>query len=100
MRPAMQNNLNQYQTIAARSAKAILNGAMTAGQAMGLLGEQARANIQLAIRNVKSPPLKPATVAARRRKYANKNVTGLLTKPLIDTGLMLATVTYVVEDAE
>lgn len=100
MRPAMQNHMNQYQAIAKRSAKAILNGDMTAADGMGLLGETARANIQLAIRQVVNPPLKPATVAARLRRYSDKKTIGLLQKPLIDTGYMLATVSYAVEDSD
>lgn len=61
-----------------------------------LLGGKVVGDIQKKISEVATPPLKPATIAARARRHSQ----GLAsTKPLVDTGQMLAAVTYKVEGA-
>jgi hypothetical protein len=56
---------------------------LDARRAMDLIGEHFRGEIQQSIRDTNSPPLKPATV--RRKGFQ---------KPLVDTGHMLASVSY------
>jgi hypothetical protein len=98
VRPTIIAKQKEWSEIAEKGAKAILNGGQTIDNVMEGIGLKAAGDIRKAITLVVSPPLKPATIAARLRKRANKKVTGLLTKPLIDTGLMLSTLTNTVED--
>jgi len=98
MRPAIDHNRTAWARLAAKGAKAVINGKAGAEQVMDSIAALAAGNIQEEIAALTAPPLKPATVAARRRRYADKQTTGNLTKPLVDSGLMLASVTHAVED--
>lgn len=87
MRPAVAQNKNAWLALMQQGAKAIIRGGQTLGQVMGKLGQRASDDIAKSIEAVDSPPLKPATI--RRKGFA---------KPLVDSGIMLQSVTYVVED--
>lgn len=81
------------------AAKAVIRGkpALDMLEAIGGLVE---GHVREQIKSVTEPPLKPATIAARARKTASGEVTKSLTKPLNDTGYLMATVTHVVGDKE
>jgi hypothetical protein len=64
----------------------IVKGEMTVARALGLMGNMAAGAVKQEIRNGKFVPLKPKTIA---RKGSSK--------PLIDKGQMVQSVTYVVE---
>ena len=81
-----------------KGAKAIARGTFTPHQVMDAVGQLAAGDIRKKISEITSPPLQPATVAARRRRYKDKKTTGSLTKPLVDTAVMVNSVTNVVED--
>ncbi|WYK44555.1 hypothetical protein WKR00_15190 [Morganella morganii] len=49
----------------------------------------------MVIKSVTTPPLKDTTVAARARRHSKGKATS---KPLVDSGLMLQSVTFAVED--
>ena len=99
MRPTIAAEQDNWRALAKQGAMAILKGTHTTAQVMEGIGLQAAGDIARTISQVMEPPLKPATVAAKRRKRANKGVTGNLSKPLVDSGLMISTVTNTVEDA-
>jgi hypothetical protein len=63
-------------------------------------GQRAVNSVQATIRAGIPPPLKPATVAGRRKRsrgssYRRKATTAADTTPLIDTGQLLRSITYV-----
>lgn len=94
MRPAESGNKAKWQQNFASLMRAVINGQMSAISAMEQLGMVAAGDVRKAIRAVTAPPLKASTIAARqRRKKGKKSVS---TKPLVDTGLMLQSVTSVV----
>jgi len=97
IRPTMAAYHARWRWMWEHGAKAILNEAETPESFLTKLGEDARGGIQDGIRAVKSPPLAPSTIAARKDKMADTATTGLLTKPLIDTSQMISTVTYKIE---
>lgn len=99
MRPAIAKYRDEWSSMAKKGAKAILKGAFTASQVMEMIAMRAASDVAKEITEVTSPPLKPATIAARLRKKSDKSTIGNLTKPLVDTGLMLATPTAIVEDS-
>lgn len=90
---------NNWRELALKGAKAILNGKETTISVMGKLALRAQGDVQKTIANILEPELAESTIAARRRRRADKNTTGNLTKPLVDTGLALDTLTSVVGDS-
>ena len=79
-------------------AVAIVEGKQTATSVMDGIGLKAAADIARSITLIVDPPLKASTIAARRRKMADRVTIGNLDKPLVASGIMLATVTHTVED--
>ena len=99
MRPTVSSKQKEWADIAARGSKAVLANKATAGQVMELIGRAAVADIQKTISLLQEPPLSPQTIAARLAKRKDKKHVGSLTKPLIDTGVMFATLISIIEDA-
>lgn len=97
MRTTIAEKTPEWQEIARRSAAAMLKGAMTGEQALELIGLKAAGDIRNTISKLTTPELKPTTVAARLRARVDKQTVGLLTKPLVDTGTLLNSVTNTVE---
>lgn len=98
MRPTVAQKSVEWKEIAKRGAEAVLKSNATAATVMEAIGLKAAGDIRKTISQIFSPPLKPATIAARLAKRADKKTVGRLDKPLIDTGLMFATLTNVVEN--
>lgn len=94
MRPTAEREQTNWMKIMADGAKAIVRGAATGLQVMEALGSRAAGDIAKSITLVTSPPLKPSTIAARRRALTDKKSVGLLDKPLVSSGIMLDTVTH------
>lgn len=95
--PTIQTKQNEWLTIMGKGVDAVLSGKKTINAVLDLVGQKARFDIQKAITQVFSPPLKPSTIRARLNRKSNKNHVGALDKPLIDTGIMYGTITNVVE---
>lgn len=95
MRPTVRRCTPIWGKIAAQGSKAVLNGNATMADVMEGIGLNAVGEIRRSISQVTEPPLKPATVAARRRARATGQASD---KPLIDTKRMFDTITHTVED--
>lgn len=76
-----------------KGAKAIVKGNQTPFSVMDAVGQLAAGDVKRTIADLQSPPLDPDTIAARRRRYKDKKTTGNLTKPLVDTSIMVDSVT-------
>lgn len=121
MKPAEIKNKEKWQKTAEFSARKIVEGSMSAKDGMTLLGEVAQGDIIAAITAVTAPPLSPITLMARKFREMGKKVTGATigmfarkvkegkvkasdlsnnTKPLNDTGVMIATVTNITESTQ
>lgn len=98
MRPTIAQKSVEWKEVAKTGATAILKGNATVADIMEAIGVRAAGDIRKTISLIVSPPLKPATIAARLRKRANKKTLGALDKPLIDTGVLYGTLTNVTED--
>ena len=99
IRPAIAHNEKKWRDIGKRGLRAVVYGKATVTQVLENLGIAAVGDIQRSIAQVYSPALKKATVRARlaRKTYKgplNKTQARSITKPLIDTGHMQATVAY------
>jgi len=104
IRPAIALNENKWKDIGRRGLKAVLAKKSTTTAVLQLLGITAVGDIQASISRVYSPPLKKSTIDARleRQKATGgrrltKNQAIGITKPLVDTGEMRATVGYEIE---
>ncbi|MCD1124812.1 hypothetical protein LPW36_01975 [Jinshanibacter sp. LJY008] len=98
MRPTVAEKKPGWAAISRQVAKNVVNGAQTATQMMDLLGMKVSGDIAKTITQLTSPPLKPATIRNRLRKRANQHTVGSLDKPLVDSGIMLGTLSHDVED--
>jgi hypothetical protein len=98
MRTTIAEKQQEWKKIAESGSKAILNGKATVGTVMEAIGLKAAGDIRKKISLITAPPLSPRTIEARRSRRADKKTIGLLTKPLIDTGIMFGTLTNTVED--
>lgn len=99
MRPTIAKQQGEWKKLTEQGAKQILLGKQTAGDVLEAIGLKAAGDVRKTISQVYEPPLSPRTIAARLAKRKDKKTVGNLTKPLIDTGIMFATLTNVVEDA-
>jgi len=84
---AMRDNRSKYRDSMRTAAKLILLGQASMGAVLSKLGIMAVGDIQSEITSLNSPPNAPSTV----KKKGSSN-------PLIDTGQLRASITWVVED--
>ena len=98
MRPTVTRERQNWLNLMTSGAKAVLAGNETGYSVMDKIGQRAAADIAVSIRNVTEPPLKPGTIAARKRRHADQTTLGLLDKPLEDSGKMFEEVTHVTLD--
>lgn len=94
-RPAMTEHRQEYSQLTGRAVKAAGNGKITVMAGLEQIGAKAAGDVKMMIKSVTTPPLKDATVAARARRHSKGKATS---KPLVDSGLMLQSVTFAVED--
>lgn len=83
LRVAVQRNRLKYVRLNRINLVKMLRGQMDADQALGQLGEMAKGDVQVEIRNGEFTPLKPATI---KRKGSSR--------PLIDTGQMVQSIAW------
>ena len=97
-RPTITANKQKWKEDTQKAAMAILEGRATLKTVIASIGEQVAGDVRKTIRGIQHPKLEEATVAAKRRKMANKKITGNLRKPLVETGLMYDTLISISED--
>ena len=116
MRPTIAEKKNEWMEKAAQLAKRVINGKMTAFQAMDTLGGIIEGDVSQTIASITSPPLSPITLGARKYREQGKKVTGstigeiarklkegkldisgVSTKPLVDSATMIDTLTHQTE---
>lgn len=84
---AMRNNRGNYRSAMRSAAKAVLMGSTTMKSVVSRLGIMAQGDVQKEITAFHSPPNSPVTIALKGSDH-----------PLIDTGRLLASITYKVDD--
>lgn len=98
LRPTAAEQKNTWQQLARTKAKGIASGEETGDTLLEAITQKAAGDFRKAITQLQSPPLKEATIKNRLRKRKNRTTVGLLTKPLVDSGVMLNTLSGSVED--
>lgn len=107
MRPAAEEHKSEWDRAFADGAAAAARGAITPEQVLEQIGLVAAGNVSEAIAAVQEPPLKPETVQQKQRAYERPGTlyqdpdspgdAGSLTKPLVRTGQLIQSPTYVVD---
>ena len=97
MRPTIRERQGAWADLAASGARAILAGNESADSVLNALGGQASGDIASTITKVQSPALAPFTLMKRRESRGLPAGAPVSDKPLVDTGLMISSVTWVVE---
>lgn len=92
MKPSVEDNKEDFIGQIEIISRQFLKGEISEQKAADKIGEAAAGNIKKAIAKVNAPPLKASTVRRKRNQYADKSVTGALTKPLIGSGHLLESV--------
>lgn len=102
MRPAQAQNKEKWLSALAQGAKLSFVGKVNILAVFEQVGMVAAGDVRKAIRAVSAPALADATVDTRKRrltaKSAKKANTKTISKPLVDTGLMIQSVTSAVVD--
>jgi len=98
MRPTVSAKQNEWKNISEQLIKGILDNGGSIEKVLDAIGQRAAGDIRETIRTLQSPPLKQSTIDARLSKKADKTTLGLLSKPLIDSKILLNSLTSVVED--
>lgn len=96
-RPTIAAKQQEWLNQLGAGAKAVLAGKASPIGVMDIVTARAAADVAKTISEIFSPPLKPATIAARRRQMANKKIIGNLTKPLVFRGILVDALTNKVE---
>lgn len=100
MRPTVEREENNWRRTIAQESKKIILGSQTVENLLKMLGLNISAEIARSIFDVTSPPLLEATIRAKVRKMGDKKTVGSLDKPLVETSVMLDSVTYTVGNTD
>ena len=94
LRPCCEENMAKWKQEMENSVQAVMEGNVTPDQAAEMIGGMVVGDLQEAISKVREPPLSPVTVAFRASRKGGETSD----QPLNDTGHMIATVTFKVDD--
>jgi hypothetical protein len=89
LRATIEENKNKYAELEKKLIGRIIDGKITAEQALELIGQQAKSDVQTKIRTLRTPPNTAETI--KRKGSSN---------PLIDTGQLRQSIDYVVNKAD
>lgn len=95
LRSAIKENADKYIGMNRNNLRQVLEGHMSINNALGLLGQVAVGDVQRKIRSGPFKKLSDFTIEARRRRLNRQALD--LNKPLIDTGQMIQSITYVID---
>ena len=94
MRSTIAERSGEWGELMASGARAIVKGNATAGQVLKALGQTVAGDMQRTLADLQEPPLKRATLKARRNRKEQPNSS---TKPLVDRYQQLKNINSVVE---
>lgn len=99
MRSTATERREEWKGVVEKISRAAAQGRVAPGQVMEALTMAAEGHMREAITKVTSPPLKQATIDARKRRLANggAGAQASIEKPLVDSGILLNTLTSEVE---
>ena len=98
MRPTLTEKEALLRKIADSEIRKMAKGKSTWDESVFIISAKFVGEVKKKITEIMSPPLKASTIAARLRKRKDKVTVGKLDKPLVDTGIMLNSMTNKVEN--
>lgn len=97
-RPTGDAQAAEWASTAKTAARAVMRGQLAPAALFEAVALKAEGDVRATITKLQTPALARETVAARKRKLAKgKAPASTIEKPLVDSGLMLATLTSQVE---
>ena len=100
IRPALSENRSTWRSQIIQGTRAIIQGSETDVSVMEKIGLSVAGHIREKITQVHSPKLSQETIEKRLEIRADKTTIGNLDKPLVFEGILLNSVTYIVQDGE
>lgn len=99
MRPTATEKRSEWAKTVGQLTKAAAQGKIAPENVMQGLTLAAEGHVRATITKISAPPLAESTVEARKRRKANggKGAQASIAKPLVDTGILLNTLTSEVE---
>ena len=94
MRSTATEKADAWAKAAAQIFRPAMLGSGSMTDALDMLGFIVEGDIAEKITQISAPALKESTIRAKRSKRADGGTTGSLGKPLVETGLMLQSVTH------
>lgn len=94
LRPCCDDNREKWKQEMGNAVQAVIQGNVSVQSACEMLGGMVAGDLQESISKVRQPPLSPVTVGLRASRKGGETSD----QPLNDTGYMIATVTYKVND--
>lgn len=95
MRPTFEDRRAENQRTIARGIRAALAGKIGVEAMLSQVGQTNAGAVSQTISRITEPPLAESTIAARRRRRRSPGVSH---KPLVDTGLLIQSITSQVVD--
>lgn len=92
LRGGIRRGMSKINAANADSLRKVVSGEMTCAQALGRTGLVAAGEVKREFTAGTFVPLKPATIAARKRKFGKAS-----SRPLIASGNLRQSITYVLE---
>ena len=96
-RTSVSENKVKWKSVAKRLAKKLLDKDITQKQYLEQLSLVAEGDVRDKIRSIQEPALAESTIKGRLSKLKSGKRTGTLEKPLIDTAVMINSLTKIVE---
>lgn len=97
VQPTIQKKQLSWRALIQEGGRAIVKGNVTIKEVLKRVGLQAAGDIRVTISKLTNPPLAAATIKARMNRREDKKTVGGLNKPLVDSQLMLNSLTSTVE---
>lgn len=98
-RATVSERRNDWSETSRQIARNVMQGKLPPSAVAEAVSLAAEGHVRQTITKITSPPLAPATVAARKRRLADGGASAQasIAKPLVDTAIMLNTLTSQVE---
>lgn len=93
MKPTVKKNKGKWDEYIRKNMILLLRGKTSIEGLIQGLVEIGKGDLQTEIKAITSPPLKATTIKRRAQRFKNKNATKSLEKPLVDTAVMLNSIT-------
>lgn len=94
MRSTVTEKGQEWDGLVKRGMAAAAAGKLTPAQVWDQIGMKAAGDVRKKIASITKPPLKKSTIRRKLAKMADKKTVGNLSKPLVETGVLLNAVTH------